>query len=108
MSRTGRPLVRTVRDIKSNDPVAIHGTALTKDDPPKRVGRMSFGSTSGGAIKRSLDCEVHSGLMIGEGIETVLGESKQFQFKPVWPLIDRGISTSSGSNWNRMRHHCGG
>jgi vacuolar-type H+-ATPase subunit F/Vma7 len=28
-------------------------------------------------------------LLIGEGIEMVLSASKQFQFKPVWSLIDK-------------------
>lgn len=83
-------MLALVRDIKSDDPVAIHRTALTVDDPPQRIGRMSFGPISGGAIKVSPDCEVHAGLMIGEGIETILGASKQFQFRPIWSLIDAG------------------
>jgi putative DNA primase/helicase len=33
---------------------------------------------------------VHSGLLIGEGIETVLSASKELRFKPVWSLIDKG------------------
>jgi putative DNA primase/helicase len=51
---------------------------------------MSLGPVSGGAIKISPDFEVHEGLMIGEGIETVLSASKLFQFRPIWSVIDAG------------------
>src|SRR5215831_18793249 len=51
---------------------------------------MSLGPVGGGAIKISPNFEVHSGLMIGEGIETVLSASKIFQFKPIWSMIDAG------------------
>jgi hypothetical protein len=82
-------MLALIRDIKTNAPVAIHRTALTTDDPPRRIDRKSLGPTSGGAIKISPDHEVHSGLLIGEGIETVLSASKFLQFRPVWSLIDK-------------------
>ena len=82
-------MLALVREIKTNAPVAIHRTALTTDNPPQRIERRSLGPTSGGAIKISPDHEVHSGLLIGEGIETVLSASKLLQFKPVWSLIDK-------------------
>jgi len=50
--------------------------------------RASFAER--GAIKISPDFELHSGLMIGEGIETVLSASKLFHFKPIWSVIDAG------------------
>lgn len=84
-------MLALVRDIKTDAPVAIHRTALNLDGKyPERIDRMSLGPTSGGAIKISPDDEVHSGLLIGEGIETVLAASKTFQFKQAWSLIDRG------------------
>jgi hypothetical protein len=83
-------LIALVRDITTDNPVAIHRTALTKEARPQRISRMSLGPIGGGAIKISADCEVHDGLMIGEGIETALSASKLFQFKPVWSLIDAG------------------
>ena len=83
-------MLALVRDSKTDTPIAIHRTALTKDEHPQRIGRMSLGPVGGGAIKISPDFEVHSGLMIGEGIETVLSASKIFQFKPVWSVIDAG------------------
>jgi hypothetical protein len=79
-------LIALVRNIKDDCPCAIHRTALTKD--AQKIGRRSLGLINGGAIKISADFEVHSGLMIGEGIETVLSASKHFQFRPVWSLID--------------------
>jgi Toprim domain len=81
-------LIAAVRDIKTNAGVAIHRTALTADNPPQRIERKALGPIGGGAIKISPDHEVTHGLLIGEGIETVLSASKAFQFKPAWSLID--------------------
>jgi len=83
-------MLALVRHIKTDAPIAIHRTALTKDDHPQRIGRMSLGPVGGGAIKISPDFEVHSGLLIAEGIETVLSASKIFQFKPAWSVVDAG------------------
>jgi hypothetical protein len=82
-------MLALVREIRTNAPAAIHRTALTTDKPPRRIARKSLGPTAGGAIKISPDHDVHSGLLIGEGIETVLSASKLLQFKPVWSLIDK-------------------
>jgi hypothetical protein len=82
-------MLALVREIKTNAPVAIHRTALTTGPRLERIGRKSLGPTTGGAIKISPDHDVHSGLLIGEGIETVLSASKLLQFKPVWSLIDK-------------------
>ena len=82
-------MLALVREIKTNAPVAVHRTALTTENPPRRIDRKSLGPTAGGAIKISPDHDVHSGLLIGEGIETVLSASKLLQFKPVWSLIDK-------------------
>ncbi len=83
-------MIALVRDIRSNAPVAIHRTALTTENPPQRISRLSLGPTGGGAIKISPHADVSHGLMIGEGIETVLSASRQFQFRPVWSVLDRG------------------
>jgi hypothetical protein len=83
-------MLALVRDIKTDAPVAIHRTALNLAGKyPERIDRMSLGPTSGGAIKISPNCEVHSGLLIGEGVETVLSASKKLQFKPVWSLVSK-------------------
>jgi hypothetical protein len=83
-------LVALVCDIKSNAGIGIHRTALTSDDPPQKIDRMSKGLIGGGAIKISPDHEATRGLLIGEGIETVLSASKRFQFKPCWSLVSAG------------------
>jgi putative DNA primase/helicase len=82
-------MLALVRDIKTDAPIAIHRTALTRNEHPQKIGRMSLGPVGGGAIKISPDFE-HKGLMIGEGIETVLSASKHYRFKPIWSLIDAG------------------
>jgi putative DNA primase/helicase len=84
-------MLALVREIKTNAPVAVHRTALNLEGKyPQRIDRKSLGPTSGGAIKISPDHEVTHGLLIGEGIETVLSASKVLQYKPVWSLIDKG------------------
>ena len=83
-------MLALVREIKTNAPVAVHRTALKLGKRPERIGRLSLGATGGGAIKISPDHEVQSGLLIGEGIETVLSASAVLEFKPVWSLIDKG------------------
>jgi hypothetical protein len=82
-------MLALVREIKTNAPVAVHRTALTTGPRPERIDRKSLGPTTGGAIKISPNHEVHAGLLIGEGIETVLSASKLLQFKPVWSVIDK-------------------
>jgi putative DNA primase/helicase len=83
-------MVALVRDIRADAPVAIHRTALTDAKPPNRISRLSLGPTGGGAVKLSPHDAVHTGLLIGEGIETILSASRQFQFRPVWSVIDKG------------------
>jgi hypothetical protein len=83
-------LLALVRDIRNDEPVGIHRTALTSDNPPKKMDRRSLGQIGGGAIKISPYFDVCTGLMIAEGIETVLSASKLFQFKPIWSLVDAG------------------
>jgi Toprim domain len=82
-------MIALVRDIRSNAPVAIHRTALTTENPPQRISRLSLGPIGGGAIKISPHADVSHGLMIGEGVETVLSASRQFQFRPIWSVIDK-------------------
>jgi hypothetical protein len=82
-------MLSLVRDIKTDIPQAVHRTALTKGGRPERIDRKSLGPTGGGAVKISPDAEVSHGLLIGEGIETVLSASRVHQFKPIWSLIDK-------------------
>ena len=78
-------MLALVRSIQTDEPQGIHRTALTSK--PERIGRLSLGPIAGGAIKLSPNDEVTGGLLIGEGIETVLSASKRFRFRPAWSLI---------------------
>jgi putative DNA primase/helicase len=86
-------LICLVRNIRTNEPQAIHRTALAPDGTAiERNGktfRMTLGPIAGGAIKIDRDEDVTYGLAIGEGVETCLS-GWQMGFRPVWSLIDSG------------------
>ncbi|MGE9008152.1 DUF7146 domain-containing protein [Leptospira interrogans] len=63
-------MVALFRDIRTNEPRAIHRTALTADG--HKIDRKSLGPIGGCAIKLTPDASVEQGLTIGEGIETTL------------------------------------
>jgi hypothetical protein len=82
-------MVALVRNIESNQPQAIHRTALD------RTGKMSLGPISGGAIKLTPDEDVTIALGIAEGIETALSMQRlpEWLGSPVWSVISAsGIS----------------
>jgi hypothetical protein len=83
-------MVCMVRNILTNEPQAIHRTALTPDGPAiKHDGktfRLTLGPIAGGAIKLAPDEDVTQGLCIGEGIETSLSAA-QMGMRPVWSII---------------------
>jgi hypothetical protein len=83
-------MLALVRNIKTNEPQAIHRTALTLSPEPQRIDRLSFGPTGGGAIKLSPDDEVSTGILIAEGIETALSAAVKYKFHPVWSVLWRG------------------
>src|SRR5262249_28185193 len=83
-SSTRKPaMVALVRNIESNEPQAIHRTALD------RGGKMSLGPISGGAIKLAPDEDVTIALGIAEGIETALSMQRLPEWfgSPVWSVI---------------------
>jgi hypothetical protein len=82
-------MMALVRGIHSDEPQAIHRTALTIDAKPQRIDRLSFGPVAGGAVKLSLDGDVTAGLLIGEGIETTLSASLMLNFRPCWSVLSR-------------------
>lgn len=94
-----RAMVALVRNIVTNEPVAIHRTALSLDGHKIEVNghdRLALGPISGGAVKLTADEDVTTCLGIGEGIETTLSlrRSTEFGESPVWSLIAAGgIST---------------
>jgi hypothetical protein len=84
-------MVCLVRNIITNEPQAVHRTALAPDGTKiKRGGktlRMSLGPIAGGAIKIDPDEDVEQGLCIGEGVETCLA-GRQKGFHPVWAVVN--------------------
>lgn len=85
-------MVALVRDIRTNEPRAIHRTALTLDGRKAEVGgydRLTLGPVSGAAIKLTPDEEVTLCLGVGEGIESALSLRRLSEFgaSPVWSLI---------------------
>lgn len=80
-------MVALFRDIRTNEPRAIHRTALTADG--QIIDRMSLGTKAGCAIKLTPDENVTEGLTVGEGIETTLA-GMALNFRPAWALGDAG------------------
>jgi putative DNA primase/helicase len=80
-------MVALYRDIRTNEPKAIHRTALTPDG--EKIGRKVLGPKGGCAIKLSADEDVAEGLTIAEGIETALA-GMALNFHPVWALGTAG------------------
>jgi Toprim domain len=88
----GQPLrcmLALVRDIVTDEPVAIHRTFLTADKIPQRIERRSLGPIAGGAIKLSLDGDVTHGVLIGEGIESTFSASRVLAMRPCWSVLSR-------------------
>ncbi|MEE1658311.1 toprim domain-containing protein [Microvirga sp. CF3062] len=88
-------MVCLVRDIVTNEPKAIHRTALTLQGDKAQVkgqSRLSLGPVAGGAIKFTPDEEVTTCLGIGEGLESALSlrHTPEFGPSPVWALISAG------------------
>jgi phage/plasmid primase-like uncharacterized protein len=81
------------RDIVTNEPTGVHRIAL--DANGKLIGRMGLGGKQGSAIKFWDDSNVTIGLVVGEGVETVLAAAMHVQHKgtalcPAWSLVDAG------------------
>lgn len=85
-------MIALVRDVRTDEPRAIHRTALTLDGRKAEVGghsRLTLGPIAGGAIKLTPDEEVTLALGIGEGIESALSlrHLPEFGTTAVWSLI---------------------
>ena len=68
-------MLSLVRDIRTNEPRAVHRTALTSEGQQATIDgkdRLALGPIAGGAIKLTPDQDVTICLGIGEGIETAL------------------------------------
>jgi putative DNA primase/helicase len=80
-------LVAMYRDVATDEPRAISRTAI--DSAGNKVGRMSLGPVGGAAIKIDDDIDVEQGLVVGEGLETVLA-ARQLGLMPAWALGSAG------------------
>jgi hypothetical protein len=88
-------MVCLVRNIATDEPQAIHRTAITLDGEKATIdgrSRMALGPIGGGAIKMTPDEDVILCLGIGEGIESALSlcRRQEFGHSPVWSLISAG------------------
>jgi phage/plasmid primase-like uncharacterized protein len=87
-----RPCVLALlRDVVTDDPTGVHRVALT--DSGKLIGRMALGRKKGAAVKLWGDAEVTTGLVVGEGLETVLAAATQIThcgtlLRPAWAMVD--------------------
>ena len=87
-------MIALVRDIETDQPVAIHRTALTLKGEKamldigngEKKSRLAMGPTGRGAVKL---CAPTTILGVGEGIETVLSfrEYDDLSSLPVWSLL---------------------
>ena len=80
-------------DAVTGEPRAIHRTAIT--DAGAKVGRKTLGPNAGCVIRLWPDDEVERGLVIGEGIETMLAAATRIQHRgtlltPAWATGDAG------------------
>ncbi|TCU18808.1 DUF7146 domain-containing protein [Rhizobium sullae] len=84
-------MVALVRNIVTDEPQAIHRTAIDwtgrKQSHLGSNGRKALGPIKGGAIK--LMDAAHGSLAIGEGIETALSVHRLYGW-PVWSLLTAG------------------
>jgi hypothetical protein len=80
-------LIALFRDIKSDEPRAIHRIALHPD--ATNAGRKMLGPSAGAAIKLTRDEAITYGLSIGEGIESTLA-GMALGFSPAWALGSAG------------------
>jgi hypothetical protein len=85
-------MIALVCNIISNEPQAIHRTALGLSGRKLEIDgkdRMALGGIKGGAVKLSADEDVSYALGIAEGIETALSLQRlpEWQGLPVWSLL---------------------
>jgi hypothetical protein len=88
-------MVALVRNILTDEPQAIHRTALTLDGRKVEVGghdRRLLGRPKGGAIKLTADADVTLSLGVGEGIETTLSLRRLSgcQNLSLWAVLNAG------------------
>ena len=88
-----RAMIALVRNIVTDEPQAVHRTALDLAGNKIEVNgkdRLALGPIANGAVKLTVDEEVTNCLGVGEGIETTLSLRclPEFGASPVWSLLN--------------------
>jgi phage/plasmid primase-like uncharacterized protein len=88
-------MVALVRDVVTDEPKAIHRTALDETGNKTFIDgkdRLALGPVGGGAVKLTANENVTLCLGIGEGIETALSMrlAREFGASPIWALLSAG------------------
>lgn len=88
-------MIALVRNVITDEPAAIHRTALTLDGHKAEVdgvSRLSLGPVADGAVKATPDAHVTICLGIGEGIESTVSLRlvPEFGASPAWSLLSAG------------------
>ena len=86
-------LLTLLRNIETDQPQAVHRTALTPDG--QKIDRKMLGPKAGAAIKLWPQSCIRDRLVIGEGIESVLGAALHIndhgsRLDPAWSMVDSG------------------
>ena len=92
-------MVALVRNIITDQPQAIHRTALDRDGHKVKIGghdRMALGPIAGGAVKLTGDEAVTIAIGIGEGIESALSLQRipEWAGSPVWSVLNENGVTN--------------
>jgi putative DNA primase/helicase len=85
-------MIALVRDVRTDEPLGIHRTALDANGRKVEIGglsRMTLGPAGSGAVKLTPDTAVETCLGLGEGIETVLSlrDIVGLETLPVWSVL---------------------
>jgi hypothetical protein len=84
-------LLTLLRNVDTDEPQAVHRTALTPDG--QKIDRKMLGPKSGAAVKFWPQSCIGRHLTIGEGIETTLSAAlrlKHHGLQPAWSCVDAG------------------
>lgn len=86
-------MVAAIRDIHSDELIGVHLTAIDQGGCAIKVDgktlRRIRGNKKGGAIKLTPDADISQGLLVGEGIETVLS-AMEIEEAQGWSVLDAG------------------